>query len=183
MTPTKGEPESKLITLMIASSNTLVVEGIRNILGNENDMKVVAETTDYSDLIPLVDKKKPDILIFYVKHSYVEPFKTDYFQLLKDIKVTCPESKMLLLLDDLDDEFRLKVVSLGVQGYLSTNADKPTYLKAIRGLSNGEYWIERRIMGRILNNILSSASSDKSFQIWSNKEAAGDCRTGYRRLQ
>ena len=158
---TKKEPESKPITLMIAASNRLVLEGVRKIVENENDMKVVAEATDYSELINLIDKKKPDILILHVKHYYVEPFKNDYFELLENIRSTCPESKTLLLLHDLDDEFKLKVVSLGVMGYLNPNADKLLYLRAIRGLNSGDYWIERKIIAKLLNNVLSSPVATK----------------------
>src|SRR5690606_5585685 len=51
------------IRIVLADDHAIVLEGLRALLDSERDMDVVAATTDGSDVMALVKRQKPDVVV------------------------------------------------------------------------------------------------------------------------
>lgn len=132
--------------LMLVTQSNLFIEGIRRLLESEKDLQIVAEASAHQDIIPLIKQKRPDILFVDLSLPYL-----DVLKLLEPITEKSPETKVLLLLNTLDEEFIVSALSCGIRGYLKPSASAEQFVQAIRAMSRGEIWAERRIITRALD--------------------------------
>ena len=140
-----------MISLIVASSSSLLREGIRKILEPEKDIEIIAEASTQLEIIQLVEQKKPDILFIDAAIPDLDIVKT-----LELIKEKSAETKVLLLLHKVDEEVIINAVSLGVRGYLTDLSKTEQLIQAIRTISKDEIWAQRRIVTKALARILYS---------------------------
>src|SRR4029079_16575762 len=59
-------------------------------------------------------------------------------------------SKVLLLMQNVDEECVLEALRRGAHGYVPKHAAVALIARAVRAVAAGEAWVERRLMGRLL---------------------------------
>jgi DNA-binding NarL/FixJ family response regulator len=65
-----------------------------------------------------------------------------------------PTLKILVFGHDMPDEFLLKIVRSGAVGYLNEKMSGDHLLKAIEAVQEGELWVERRILQRLILRVV-----------------------------
>ena len=140
-----------MISLIVASSSSLLREGIRKILEPEKDIEIIAEASTQLEIIQLVEQKKPDIL--FIDAAIPD---LDIVKIMELIKEKSAETRVLLLLHKVDEEVIINAVSLGVRGYLTDLSKTEQLIQAIRTISKDEIWAQRRIVTKALARILYS---------------------------
>jgi DNA-binding NarL/FixJ family response regulator len=128
------------IKVVIADDHTLFREGIRRILSLEKDILVVGETSRGDEIIKLVERAKPDVLLLDVKMP-----KGDVVQTLLDIKEKNVPTKVLILTAYSEDENVLNAAKGGARGYVLKGIDFPTLLQAIKTVHKGGLWIDKEL--------------------------------------
>ena len=99
------------ITLLIADDHALFREGLRMLLAQEQDIRVVGEATDGQQALNLVEALQPDILLLDVKMPQVDGLKA-----LPKIRAKSPRTKVLILSGFPDDEFITEGLQHGAKG-------------------------------------------------------------------
>jgi RNA polymerase sigma factor (sigma-70 family) len=128
------------IKVVIADDHTLFREGIRRILSLEKDILVVGEASRGDEIIRLVERTKPDILLLDVKMP-----RGDVVQTLLEIKEKNVPTKVLILTAYSEDENVLNAAKGGARGYLLKGIDFPTLLQAIKMVHKGGLWIDKEL--------------------------------------
>jgi DNA-binding NarL/FixJ family response regulator len=123
--------------------------GICKVLESEKDIEIVAEASTHIDTVSFIEQKKPDVL-------FIDTFipDIDILEILELIRQKSPETKLLLLVNALDEEAFINAVSLGVQGYLTEASDTEQFIEAVRAVGKEEIWAERRIVTKVLTQLL-----------------------------
>lgn len=116
-----------MISVTIADDHPLMREGIKKVLQNETDIKVIAEATDGEDLLKLLKKKSPDIVIM----DLTMPGKSG-IDLLKDVNNLYPNLPILILSIHPEDRFAVRALKAGAQGYLSKSSISDKLIAAVR---------------------------------------------------
>ena len=137
------------ITLLIADDHALFREGLRMLLAQEQDIRVVGEATDGLQALTLVEALQPDILLLDVKMPHVDGLKA-----LPKIRAKSPRTKVLILSGFTDDEFITEGLQHGAKGYLLKTLTHADLVKAIRATHAGELWVERKVVTQILDSLL-----------------------------
>ncbi|MGE5305522.1 MAG: response regulator [Alphaproteobacteria bacterium] len=126
------------IKVVVADDHTLFREGIRRILSLEKDILVVGEVSRGDEIIKLVERTRPDVLLLDVKMP-----RGDIVQTLLEIKEKNLPTKVLILTAYSEDETVLNAAKGGARGYLLKGIDFPTLLQAIKTVHKGGLWIDK----------------------------------------
>jgi PAS domain S-box-containing protein len=172
-----NKKENISIKLMVATSSSLIQEGIHRILEFEKGIEVTAEATSHLEIIPLVEQKKPDVLLIDTAMSNL-----DVQEILESIKEKSAKTKVLLLLYTLDEEIIINAIYSGARGYLTAALNAAEFTQAIRAVSKDKIWAEIKIITKILTRLFPSKSNRGNLtrreeeiaklvvQGWSNKK-------------
>jgi len=126
------------IKVVVADDHTLFREGIRKILSLEKDILVVGEASRGDEVIKVIERTKPDVLLLDLKMP-----KGDVVQTLLDVREKNPATKVLILTAYSEDENILNAAKGGAKGYVLKGIDFPTLLQAIKTVHKGGLWIDK----------------------------------------
>lgn len=120
-----------------------------SLLNSDPHIWLMNELSDPMDVLDAVKQLKPQVLVL---HSEVTEERLDMFiGLLQD---KSPGTRILLLINELDDEQILSALAGGARGYI-VEPDIPLFLtKAIHAINLGEAWVPRRMVGNILDHVM-----------------------------
>lgn len=143
------------ITLMLVSS-TLVLEGIRKILEPVEEIKITAESSNRPELISIIQQKKPHVLFIDTAIPNL-----DTLEALESIKEKSPDTKVILLLHNLDEDFIINAISLGVQGFLTGTSNAEQFVQAIKTVRKNEIWLDIKNLTNIITRLVPTRDNLK----------------------
>jgi PAS domain S-box-containing protein len=153
------EFENSRIRMMIATPSSIVRQGVRKMLESEKYVEIIAEISNYQNILLIIERSKPDVLFFDATQSTI-----NIVEILRSIREESPETKVLLLLHELDEEFIMNTLSVGVRGYLIDTSNADQFIQAIRAVSKDEIWGEIKIITKILTRLLPSKRGSPGLQ-------------------
>lgn len=134
-----------MIKLMLVDDHAVLRDGLRNILGMQNDIEVVGEAETGLEAIQKAAELHPDLIIMDINmpnHSGVE--------VTGIIKKQYPEIKVLMLTMHNHDEFFMSAIREGADGYLLKDAPSEQVIEAVRAVAKGESVIHPSMTRKLL---------------------------------
>ncbi|TNE30989.1 MAG: response regulator transcription factor [Bacteroidetes bacterium] len=123
------------IQIAIADDHELFRSGIRNMLGNHGDFKVVVEASSGVDLLEKLGYERVDILLLDVDMPEMNGTEA-----LQQIRAKYPETKVLMLTMYNHDEHMLYYLKNGASAYLLKDMSVEEMCTAIRAVFySGQY--------------------------------------------
>jgi DNA-binding NarL/FixJ family response regulator len=139
------------IRIFIADSNELIREGVKAVLKRADDIRVVAEASESSELLKHFQKNSADVVII----DYSQPeFKVD------DIRAILSESpavKILALTEKCEKNAVTGALKAGLNGHILYCCDKNEITDAIRSVARGDKFYCGKVLDVLHGN--SAASS------------------------
>jgi DNA-binding NarL/FixJ family response regulator len=131
--------------VIIGCCNYLFGEGLKKLLSDESDMNVIGIFNEGIDAREIA-KLNPDLLL--VDFSTFNNFPEDF--IIEKLKI--------LLIDDrsrhfITDERMLSLVPKSVVGILPPGTDYELLKKALKAVSSGELWIDRKTLKSVLSTM------------------------------
>tara|TARA_R110002051_G_scaffold105833_4_gene178915 strand:- start:11653 stop:12324 length:672 start_codon:yes stop_codon:yes gene_type:complete len=142
------------IRIVLADDHSLVRDGIRALLEEEEDLVVVAEVSNGQDAIEVVNEKNPDLLIIDIRMPVMNGI--DAVDVLN--KQGTSTKAIILSMHD-SEEYILKSVSAGASGYLLKDTGKTEFIKAIHTVQQGGKYFSGDISNVLVNNLLNGGNS------------------------
>ena len=127
------EREKVPIRILIADDQRLFRQGLRSLLEQEEDFKVVGEAGDGQDAFTLVQETQPDIILMDVEMP-----KLDGIHVTRLILERFPHIKILMLSVHNEDEKVISAIRSGASGYILKDADHREFVKIIRSTFGGK---------------------------------------------
>lgn len=142
----------KKISIVLVEDNRLLREGISVMLKKQPDMRVVATVGNGENILMLMDKHKPDVLLLDLglrSHNSMEVVKLcrEHFH---EIKVIVMD--MIPLQKDV-----FEFIELGVAGFLLKDANSAEFFSAIRVVFNGGQVLPPNLTGSLFSQIIEHA--------------------------
>lgn len=158
------------IRVIIIDDHSIVREGIRMIIENDVQMKVVGETDNMADALTAISREKPDIILLDLDLDKVLSLDS-----MAKIFSSSKDSKVLVLTGVFDEELHKRAILEGARGIILKNQAGTTLLKAIKKVFQGEAWIDRTLTTKLLDeaNKISHLSRDEQKKI--NTLTAREC--------
>lgn len=153
-----------MIKLLIADDHAVVRRGIRQILYDERDIKIVAEASTTGEVMKVLQTQSIDVLLL----DMTMPDKHG-LELLKDVKTEFPHVRVLILSMYPEDQFGIRALKAGASGYLTKDTDPDELMKAIRKIASGGKFINSRL-AELLELQLHHESHKSLHEILSDRE-------------
>ncbi len=128
------------IKIVIVDDHEIILDGLQSLLQLANDMEVIGTATCYNDLLHIIDKKVPDILLLDIGLPGISGL-----EIAEKLKVSHPGIKTIILTANCSEENVFKALEIGVGGFIPKNAGKKTLEEAIRSVFNGEEYFDNSI--------------------------------------
>ena len=147
-----------MITVAIAEDHQSLIDGIMSFVEFEDDIKVVGYANDGDELLEIMAKKRPKIVICDIRMP-----KLDGIEATKRITKEYPDSKVLAFSMFDQEEAIRQMLMAGAVGYILKNSSLETVLEAIRTLADGKTYFDKKIN-------LPSTEKNKSKTLLSSRE-------------
>lgn len=129
-----GQPPSSVLGVLLVDDESLVRAGLRAIIDAEPDLAVVGEAADGAEVVPLVKRSGPDVVLMDVRMPAV-----DGIQATRLVLERIPEPPRVLVLTTFEnDEYVYGALRAGAGGFLLKRARPDEILQAIRVVAVGE---------------------------------------------
>lgn len=130
-----------MITIIIAEDHQSLIDGIKLSLEFEDDIAVVGEANDGEELIQLVRKKRPQIVITDIRMP-----KCDGICATKIIKNEFPEIKIIAFSMFDQTEAIQQMKEAGASGYIMKNSPLRKLIEAIRAVISNKTFFDDAIV-------------------------------------
>jgi DNA-binding NarL/FixJ family response regulator len=137
-----------MIRVVIVEDQTLVRQGLRQLLALAKDIEVVAEATDGAEALEVVPREKPDVVLLDMRMP-----KKSGLDVLKSLRASDALPPTLILTTFDDDEIVLDGMRSGAKGFLLKDVSLDALTNAIRALYKGETLIRPAVTERILKGL------------------------------
>jgi DNA-binding NarL/FixJ family response regulator len=135
----------KPIRVLLADDHNLVRAGIRALLQNVPEVQVVAEAANGRQVLGLVEKTKPDIVLMDIAMPELNGLDATT-QLIKEY----PKLRIIILSMHATEAFVLEALRAGASGYLLKGAATPELGLAIQAVARGETYLSSAVSGHVI---------------------------------
>lgn len=141
---------SEPIRVILADDHPLVRQGIRLFLEEADDVIVVAEATDGSEAVRLVEEHLPDVAVLDIQMPGLSGIEAT-----RQIKARFPQVRVLILTAYDEEPYVLALLQAGASGYLLKSADADELVRAVRAVHRGESALSPQAAARVVRQIQS----------------------------
>jgi len=130
--------------VFVLAHQDFYLEGLLAVLARSADSEVVACVKPGDDCWNAFVAHPADVLLIHRQAVLDLPDRVPQFLQY------APTLKIIVFGHDMSDAFLLRLVRLGVVGYINERMSGDHLLKGIRRVLDGELWVERRILQRLI---------------------------------
>ncbi|MFM2368431.1 MAG: hypothetical protein RL619_731 [Bacteroidota bacterium] len=123
---------SNTIRVVLTDDHVFVRDGIKSLLENEANIEVVGEATDGLEALKIVETVKPDLLILDIRMPNLTGI-----EVVEKLRAQNNMVKIVMLSMHESEEYVLKSIKAGADGYLLKGSSKEEFLKAVHTVANG----------------------------------------------
>jgi len=153
--------------ILIADDHPIVRAGLKQIINDEENLKVCGEASNGVEVIKLINKSEYDLIILDISM----PGECG-LEVLKQIKYSNPFLKVLILSTYSEDIYAERAIKAGASGYLNKQYATRDLIIAINKILKGGNFISQVAAEAIVMNIIENNDelphkklSDREFQV------------------
>jgi two-component system, NarL family, response regulator NreC len=143
-----GGPKTTMTRILLADDQQVVRQALRCLLELESDLRVVGETSDGLEIVPLVQRLKPDVLITDVAMPGLYGL-----EVARRVREQAPGTGVVILSRYQNDWYVTEALRRGALGYVIKQSDVADLLRAVRTVARGRPYI-------------GAPLSDDSLEVW-----------------
>ncbi|MCA1780088.1 MAG: response regulator transcription factor [Xanthomonadaceae bacterium] len=125
-----------MIRIMIADDHAIVREGLKRIIEEDTQLALVAEAANGHEALRLAREAQPQVILLDI--SMPERSGLDA---LADIRKACPGAKVLILSMHPEEQYAIRCLKQGADGYMTKESAPELLLGAIRRLHSGGKYV------------------------------------------
>ncbi len=148
-------------TIVIAEDHTILREGLRALLGENENFEVVGEAEDGLETIRCAETLSPDLVLLDLAMP-----KMNGLAAIKEIKKQSPDTKILALTIHQSEEYILEAFRSGADGYCLKDSTHQELLMAIDNVLEGRSYLSPAISDKVLEGYLDGRRSLKDNSSW-----------------
>src|SRR6218665_946554 len=144
---------SNIIRVVLADDHVFVRDGIKSLLENEANIEVVGEAIDGADALDVVAETKPDLLIADIRMPNLTGI-----EVVEKLRSENNNVKIIMLSMHESEEYVLKSIKAGADGYLLKGSSKEEFLKALHNVSAGGKYFSGDISSILIGQLTNSST-------------------------
>ncbi|MBI5387787.1 MAG: response regulator transcription factor [Verrucomicrobia bacterium] len=147
----KTSPPGKL-RVFIADDHPLMRLALRTVINQQPDLAVCGEADTAHGAIQGIERQRPDVALVDLSLK-----DGDGLDLLKDLRIRCPDTKSLVL--SMHDEafYAERVLRAGALGFVSKNEASQRVVEGIRQVAGGKLFLSEKSKARLITKTLPNS--------------------------
>ncbi|MFH7017415.1 response regulator [Flavobacterium sp. FlaQc-47] len=145
---------SNSIRVVLADDHVFVRDGIKSLLENEANIEVVGEAIDGADALEVIASSNPDLLIADIRMPNLTGI-----ELVEKLRSENNNVKIIMLSMHESEEYVLKSIKAGADGYLLKGSSKEEFLKALHTVAAGGKYFSGDISSILISQLTNSSNS------------------------
>ncbi len=141
-----------MIKIILADDHDLVRGGIRRILDDVSDFKVVGEAKNGEDTVKLCRKNPPDVVLMDVNMPGIGGLEAT-----KKILRMSENTRVICFSAQKENPIPSQVMSAGAYGFLTKDAEPEEVIRAIYKVHSGQKYLDNEIAHSIAMGVLKPA--------------------------
>lgn len=157
-----------MIRIVIADDHAIVRQGLKQILEEDREMKVVAEYANGEEALRWIRANDCDVVLLDI--SMPGRSGIDVLKLLHEEK---PKLPILILSIYSEDQYAVRLIKAGAAGYLTKESAPEVVMEAVRRVASGKKHISRAVAEMLANELGApdeklphETLSDREYQIF-----------------
>ena len=155
-----------MIRVILCDDHAVVRRGIRDTLTEAVDIQVVAETGSYSEVRDALRSTPCDVLVLDLNLP-----GRGGLEVLSSIRDTELQVKVLIVSMYPEDQYAIRCLRAGAQGYVNKAGDPSELVTAVRTVANGRKYVSTAVAQMLVDNlhaptndVLHSTLSERELQ-------------------
>ncbi|NBA88121.1 response regulator [Emticicia sp. CRIBPO] len=139
-----------MIKLVLVDDHEVVRKGLKALFEEEEDIEVIGEAVDGKAALEVAELLRPDMMLLDLNMPNLNGIET-----AKILSKTHPKIKILVFSMHNNEDYVVKSIQNGVDGYLLKDSDKDEIMKAIHTIYNGQKYFPHQISGILVGALQS----------------------------
>jgi two-component system response regulator NreC len=143
------------LRILLADDHTVVRQGLRKVLEERSDWKVVAEAGDGREAVRQAEQHKPDVAILDVAMPLLNGIEAT-----RQIVRRVPGVRVLVLSMHADEAYVTQILHAGAAGYLLKDSADVDLLQAVSAIAEGKSFFSPAIARLMLDDYVRQRSGE-----------------------
>jgi len=135
-----------MIRVLLADDHRLLVDGLRSLLEDREDIEVVGVASDGLEALEMTARHRPDIVLLDISMPRLNGIDAAR-QILRDV----PGTKVVMLSMHADRRFIQESLRVGARGYILKESASGEVVEALRTVSMGEVFFSRSVRDQVIH--------------------------------
>lgn len=154
-----------MIRIMIADDHAIVREGLKRIIEEDRELELVAEASNGHQALRLARDTQPQVILLDI--SMPERSGLDA---LADIRKACPGVRVLILSMHPEEQYAIRCLKQGADGYMTKESAPELLLDAIRRLHSGRKYVSPSLAEKMAISLSSPDGERPRHEALSERE-------------
>jgi DNA-binding NarL/FixJ family response regulator len=142
-----------MIRVILCDDHAVVRRGIRDTLCEAVDIQVVAEAASYSEVREALRSNPCDVLVLDLNLP-----GRGGLEVLSSLRETDSPVKVLMVSMYPEDQYAIRCLRAGAQGYLNKAGEPAELIMAVRAVSQGRKYVTAEVAQMLVENLSTPAS-------------------------
>lgn len=130
------------ITVVLADDHNLIRAGLRSMLEDEVDLRVIGEGADAASAVRLTHDRRPDVLVLDLQMPGADPARD-----IEGLRESAPATAIVVLTMQSDPRRARELLRAGAAGYVLKQAAERKLTEAIRIAAGGGSYVDPELGG------------------------------------
>lgn len=139
---------SSEIKIVIADDHPLFREGIRSMLGTQDNFTIVAEANNGKTAFELIEKHRPHVAVLDISMPGMSGF--DVARAIREKKLPV---EIIILTMYREERLFETAINLGIKGYILKDSARTDIIKGIKAVSKGQPFLSSELSAVILTRL------------------------------
>ncbi|UKN01085.1 response regulator transcription factor [Paracrocinitomix mangrovi] len=153
---------SNKINIAVVDDHQLFRGGLIELIhSTSSDFEVMLEAKNGKNLFELLDSNNlPDIVLLDINMPVMDGYKT-----AEKLIAEHPEIKILIITMNDDDESLIKMLRIGINGYISKDVEQSELKEAIENMVHKGFHYNEKITAQLVRSIRFPNETDQAFKL------------------
>jgi len=154
-----------VIKIVIADDHEIVRSGLMMLIDRQEGMKVEAQASSYTELVPLLEQESFDLLILDLNLGDKNGLES-----IEQVSTLFPKLSILVLSTYPEEPYAVQTFKAGASGYLNKTVISSELIKAIQKISEGKKYISESLAENLAYGFSLEKSGKNPVELLSKRE-------------